>query len=119
MHITDFLKHIEFSKVYAKHTVKSYASDLEQFKQFCIANEFSTQTGEVISDFKILRAWIAQLSDSGLSNKTINRKISSLKSYYDYLERNNLIDQNPSKKIALLHQYKYQLFFQSLQRSTG
>ncbi len=106
MHISDFLKYTEFSKGYAKHTVKSYASDLEQFKLFCFQNNFAESEQEVIVDFKVIRAWIADLSDAGVSNKSINRKISALKSYYKYLERNKLIAVNPTKKIRRLKETK-------------
>ncbi|MCD6556760.1 MAG: tyrosine-type recombinase/integrase [Bacteroidales bacterium] len=102
MHKKRFLKYIEYQKKYSSHTVNSYATDLNNFYWFCIDNEFITSEDEIISDYKIIRKWIVFLSSQKLSAKSINRKLSTLRSFYNFLLRENLIDSNPILKITRL-----------------
>jgi len=102
MHKERFLKYIEYQKKYSSHTVNSYAADLNNFYIFCIDNEFIKSEDEIISDFKNIRQWIAFLSSRGISARTINRKLSTLKSFYNFLLRESLIDSNPILKITRL-----------------
>ena len=102
MHKKRFLKYIEYQKKYSSHTVNSYATDLNNFYGFCIDNEFITSEDEIISDYKIIRKWIVFLSSQKLSAKSINRKLSTLRSFYNFLLRENLIDSNPILKITRL-----------------
>jgi len=100
MHKKRFLKYIEYQKKYSSHTVNSYATDLNNFYTFCFDNEFIKSDDEIISDYKIIRKWIAFLSSQKLSSKTINRKLSTLRSFYNYLMREGLIESNPLVKIS-------------------
>jgi len=102
MHKKGFLKYIEYQKKYSSHTVHSYANDLNSFYSFCFDNEFITSKKEIVSDYKIIRKWVAFLSTRQLSAKTINRKLSTLRSFYNFLLRENLIDSNPVLKITRL-----------------
>lgn len=102
MHKKRFLKYIEYQKKYSSHTVNAYATDLNNFYIFCFENEFIKTEDEIISDYKIIRQWIAFLSSKGISAKTINRKLSTLRSFYNFLLRENLIDSNPILKITRL-----------------
>ena len=102
MHKKSFLKYIEYQKKYSSNTVNSYANDLNAFFAFCFDNNFIKSQDEIISDYKIIRKWIAKLSSEGLNSKSINRKLSTLRSYYNFLQRENLIDFNPVSKISRL-----------------
>lgn len=102
MHKKRFLKYIEYQKKYSSHTVNAYATDLNNFYIFCFENEIIKTEDEIISDYKIIRQWIAFLSSQGISAKTINRKLSTLRSFYNFLLRENLIDSNPILKITRL-----------------
>lgn len=99
MHRKKFLKYLEFQKKYSLHTINSYACDIEQFQLFCTENKFILFEDEIISDYKVLRKWIAALSSDSISSRTINRKLSSLKTYYNFLIREGLIQNNPVSKI--------------------
>ncbi len=99
MHRKKFLKYLEFQRKYSLHTINSYACDIEQFQCFCTENKFILSEDEIVSDYKVLRKWIAVLSSDNISSRTINRKLSSLKTYYNFLIREGLIQNNPVSKI--------------------
>ena len=97
MFVNKFIKYIESERRLSKHTVTSYKTDLNQF--FFYINDFSmAQSVDEIS-FKIIRNWITYLFESGITSRTINRKISSLKSFFKFLEFSSLISVNPTSKI--------------------
>lgn len=93
MAITYFLDYLSLEKKYSKHTITAYENDLNSFQQFC--NE-EYQNQEISSvNYSQIRSWIVSLVELGLSNRTINRKVSSLKSFYKFLQRINQIQINP------------------------
>jgi len=98
MIISEFLKYIEFERRYSQHTILSYAKDLEQFNDFLKVNYQIVDSKEV--EFVFVRAWIAELMENGNSPKTVNRKISTLKSFFKYLLKTGEIKHNPVLKIS-------------------
>lgn len=105
-----FLKYLQYEKNYSSHTVLSYSNDLREFSLFV-----ETQQGEfnpIDIQSKIIRQWIVFLMDGGMSPRSVNRKISTLKSFYRFLLRRNLVLINPTKKINSLKTEKnLPLFF--------
>jgi len=99
MHKKDFLSYLEYQKKYSVHTVNSYACDLKQFQDFISTIESNEKTNTIPVNSKIVRKWIVNLSEKELSSKTINRKISSLNTFYNYLIKMQIIDSNPVDKI--------------------
>ena len=99
---TDYLK---FEKRYSLHTLTAYSKDLEQFSVF-IEKEFEcTQVEEVIASF--VRTWLANIKDAtDAEPKTINRKISSLKSFFKFLLRQQIISSNPMTTVVSQKQRK-------------
>lgn len=98
MYIEDFIKYIDTEKRYSKNTSKSYKKDLEVFFDF-ISSTYN------ISDIKQLnhrniRSWIVNLNENNISNRSINRKITTLKTYYRFLLREKIVNQNPMSKIT-------------------
>lgn len=91
----DFITH---QKRYSHHTVNAYKKDLEQFQLYIDTEYETTLFNEVKSSF--IRSWIVSLIESENSARTINRKISSLKSFYKYLLKNKLVETNPLLKIV-------------------
>jgi integrase/recombinase XerC len=98
MFISDFLNYIEFERRYSAHTLNSYAKDLEQFSNY-IKHTYHIDKAKEI-DFVFIRSWIAILMEEGNSPRTVNRKISTLKSYFRYLLKIGKIDHNPVLKIT-------------------
>jgi len=94
--LQSFLNYLEFEKRSSKHTVSSYKTDLLQF-----LTSISTIKIEEISD-KSIRLWIAELSEDKISPKSINRKITAIHSFYNFLQKINIVIENPAQKIRAL-----------------
>ena len=92
-----FLQFLEHEKRYSVHTIKSYSTDLEQFIQF-LSSEFQVNTVKNVN-FQFIRSWIAKLLSNNISPRSVNRKITTLKTYFRFLLQENLIKQSPMQKI--------------------
>ena len=93
-----FLKYLQFEKRFSINTVKSYTNDLLQYTEF-IENYFHEFKPEN-SDEKMIRAWIVSLMEKDLSSLSVNRKISTLKTFYKFLLREGYIKVNPMDKVV-------------------
>jgi integrase/recombinase XerC len=98
--IDSFLKYLTYEKRYSRHTIQSYQTDLNQFNYFL-------ETGHEISglehaDYRIIRDWMVHLVESGISPRSVNRKIASLRSYYKYLMKRGTLSTDPTRKIRIL-----------------
>lgn len=91
--ISAFIDHLKFEKRYSVHTVTSYSDDLKQFKDH-IETAFGFTKADEIS-MAMVRNWLASLKGQGLSSRSINRKISTLKSFYKHAIRIGLLKKNP------------------------
>lgn len=98
--IQEFLNYLTFQKRYSKHTILSYHTDLTSFFEFIFLEYKIDNVKEVITP--IVRTWLASLKENKASSKTINRKISSLKSFFKYQLRINAIETNPVSVISTL-----------------
>lgn len=98
MFISDFLNYIEFERRYSVHTISSYTKDLRQFTEYLLES-YEIESAQEI-EFAYIRSWIALLMEEGNSPRTVNRKISTLKSYFRYLLKTGKINQNPVLKIT-------------------
>lgn len=95
--IQPFIDYLKFEKRYSEHTIRSYNDDLIQFFDF-VQNQFGNiSLAEISSSFA--RSWFASLKEQKLTAKSINRKISSLKSFFKYQMRIGAIDQTPMSNI--------------------
>ena len=96
MPFSDFVNYLQLEKKYSVHTVTSYKRDLEEFADF-VENEFD-MTRIIAINYSVIRSWVVALVNRGISNRTVNRKISSLKSYYKFLLKTHQIDESPLAK---------------------
>jgi len=96
--LTDFLQYLRFEKRYSPHTLLAYQKDLEQFDAYLL-KEYAFNDLKLINHFQI-RGWLAGMKEDKQTARTINRKTSSLNSYYKYLMRHGYVDKNP---IRVLH----------------
>ncbi|PWG05255.1 tyrosine-type recombinase/integrase [Polaribacter aquimarinus] len=94
--INSFLEYLSFEKKYSVHTVTAYKNDLISFKDFLIIKYDQENVLEV--NYSQIRSWIIALVDLKMSHRTINRKVSSLKSFYKFLQKTQLIEINPLAK---------------------
>lgn len=89
-----FLNYLRFEKRYSRHTIISYQNDLEQFLSFLIADFDAPRLQEV--NAAMVRTWLASLKASeNLTAKSINRKISTLKSFFKFLMREGIVETTP------------------------
>jgi len=93
----DFLQYLEYEKRYSSHTIVSYNTDLTQFHKF-LKFEFDIEDISEVTHH-IIRNWISVLLESGLTSRTVNRKITTLKSYFKYLLQEDVLSENPTRKI--------------------
>lgn len=96
MSLESFISYLSFEKNYSKHTIVAYKNDISLFKEYC-KEEFERSEITDVS-YAEIRSWIIVLVDSGKSNRTVNRKVSSLNSYFKYLQRTEQLADNPLKK---------------------
>lgn len=96
MSLKAFIDYLSLEKHYSVHTITAYEKDIESFSAFAKA-EFDQLNLEAIQ-YTQIRSWIVSLVDEGISNTTINRKVSSLKSYYKFLLKIEAIEVSPLAK---------------------
>lgn len=100
MHITHFLDHLQKIKRYSKHTLEAYSNDLEQFSLF-LSEECGVEDIAQASH-RDVRSWVVSLSEKEVSPRSINRKITTLKTFYKYLKAEGKISQSPTAKVMAL-----------------
>lgn len=98
--VDSFLKYISFEKRYSRHTVTSYQNDLKQFGDF-LAEQFKTLDLSQATQLMV-RSWVLSLMDQGIAARSVNRKIASLRSYYKFLLKRDLIGKDPTSRVKLL-----------------
>ncbi len=98
MYLKSFLNYLNFEKRASKHTAVSYETDILQFKKY-LSNTNKTL---IKAEYKDVRLWVASLMTKGNKAKTINRKISSLKSFYNFLIKTENVKVNPATNISNL-----------------
>jgi integrase/recombinase XerC len=104
MAIAKFIDYVEKEKNYSPHTLKAYQNDLECFAEYC-SREYQEDAIDLI-EYPLIRSWIVHLGEAGNSNRTINRKISVLRSYYSFLMRIEQRKTNPLRKHKPLKESK-------------
>jgi len=94
-----FLSYLKNEKRYSPHTITAYENDLDQFISFGkeLIGDFCVET----VDYHLIRQWIVSLMDNGISAKSINRKISTLKTFFKFLMREGVIEKNPTDKVVV------------------
>ena len=104
MLIEKFLDYLQLEKNYSSNTLSAYKRDLIQYNNFIIENNGNLEIEN--ADYKIIRSWIVSLVSSNISNRSINRKVSSLKSFYKFLIKTETIRSSPLKAHSPLKQSK-------------
>lgn len=110
MAVKKFINFLLLEKKYSQHTAVAYQKDIEMFELF-LAREFlkSKVSG---ANYSQIRSWIVELVSTNITNRTINRKVSSLNSYYKFLLKIQSIELNPlTKHKALKVSKKLQIPF--------
>ena len=96
MSLKAFSEYLVLEKAYSKHTVLAYIRDAEIFQEFLNEHHNSEAVAQV--GYSEIRQWIVELVNSNISNRTINRKVSSLNTYFKFLLKTEQIEVNPLKQ---------------------
>ena len=91
--IQPFIDYLKFEKRYSAHTIRAYRDDLEQFSTYLESSFGETPLPGITTPF--IRSWLASLKEQKITSKSINRKISSLKSFFKYHLRTGLLEKSP------------------------
>ena len=94
-----FISYLQFEKRYSSHTVIAYKNDLDQFVQYCTEMIGAFDVNRV--DAKIVRGWIVRLMEQKLSARSVNRKVTTIKSFFKYLMKEQIVEKNPAVYLPL------------------
>lgn len=92
-----FIDYLGFERRLSPHTLISYRTDLIQFRDFLATSYENLPPQE--ANYPIIRTWIASLMENGISPRSVNRKITTLRTYFHFLLKNEIISLNPMLKI--------------------
>ena len=95
-----FLDYLKFEKRYSEHTLRSYQSDLHQLDDY-LQNVLGGMNVDALSPI-ILRSWQAALKEAGLESRSINRKISAVKSFFRFHLKKGIVKQNPAAALRMM-----------------
>ncbi|KRO89273.1 MAG: tyrosine-type recombinase/integrase [Bacteroidetes bacterium] len=95
MYLSNFFDYLSKEKNFSNNTILAYKNDIQTFCSFC-ESEHNIKDVSIVN-YSIIRSWVINLSDLKLSSLTINRKISSLNKYYDFLIKIEKIIESPTK----------------------
>ncbi len=95
-----FLQYLQYEKNFSSHTVLSYRNDLSQFEVY-VVGENGVFDPAAVND-QLIRGWMLSLMNASpkMSARSVNRKLSALKSFYRYLNFKKIISTNPTKRIV-------------------
>jgi len=96
--IEEFIQYLRYEKNYSTHTVVAYECDLHQFLEYT-EHQFGL-TDPAVLNSDILRSWMVSLLEGGMTARSVNRKLSSLKTFWHYLQRSGAVSVNPFKKVV-------------------
>jgi len=93
-----YIDYLTFEKRYSAHTILAYHTDLDDFTKF-MSLQYSI-TDLLQADHNLIRSWLISLIDRKISSRSVNRKLSTLKSFYRYCQKQDLIKNNPMLKVV-------------------
>lgn len=94
-----FIDFLKYEKRYSTHTVTAYKNDLDQFVNYCTAVIGEFHVKEVSYD--LVRGWLIHLMEQGIAPRSVHRKITAVKSFYNYLLREEVVENNPAQDQVL------------------
>jgi len=98
MTIERFLDYLAFEKRYSQHTIKAYCSDLEQFSTYL--NTSYSVSDPNLATHHMVRSWIVSMMEEGQTARTVNRKITTLKTYFRFQLKEGNISENPMSRVT-------------------
>ncbi len=99
-----FLKYLQFEKRYSVHTIDAYQHDLLQLQTY-LSGTFPDSSLQIVS-YQELRSWLISLLEDGISPRSVNRKLATLRTYYKFLLKREIISKDPTLKLSALRTSK-------------
>jgi integrase/recombinase XerC len=93
-----FLAYLQYEKRYSPHTVTAYRIDLDQFSEY-LNNQYNITDIQKVNH-PMIRSWLVAMMEQGISARSVTRKLTTLKSFYNYLLREGVVESNPMRKIT-------------------
>ncbi|MCQ2111534.1 MAG: tyrosine recombinase XerC [Bacteroidaceae bacterium] len=93
MYIQQFVEYLRLERNYSERTVASYLEDLVLFEQFLKGRDSALTL--LTADADLVRAWVMQMMDAGYKSTSVNRKLSTLRTFYRYLRLRGVVDSSP------------------------
>ncbi|MCX6245405.1 MAG: tyrosine recombinase XerC [Bacteroidetes bacterium] len=122
-----FIDYIQYEKRYSPHTVTAYRNDLDQFYTYLMSRYSVSDIKEVTHP--MIRSWLVELMEEKISPRSVNRKLTTLKSYYRFLLKEGIVTVNPMRKIispktpkrlpSFVEKEKMDLLFESVDFGEG
>jgi integrase/recombinase XerC len=95
--LDDFVRYLQIEKRYSDHTIVAYQKDISQFIEF---GELKKASDVKEVNHGLVRSWIVDLIEKSVENKSVNRKLSSLRSFFKWLKKEGVVQANPLAKIT-------------------
>lgn len=99
-----FLKYIKYEKRSSDHTTTAYGIDMKQFAEY-LSKSYDFKHPE-LADFQMIRSWIVSMVEMKIENRSVNRKIATLRTFYKFLLQKKVIEKDPMVKISVLKTQK-------------
>jgi integrase/recombinase XerC len=99
-----FISYLSLEKRFSKHTIIAYEGDLTQFRDYLVT-QYQLKDFSQVSHF-IIRSWAVSLIEQGLDTRSVNRKLTCLRTFYRFLMKNQLVTKNPMQKVQYLEDQK-------------
>ena len=99
MHLNGFFTYLQYEKRYSPHTIAAYRNDLSSFQSYLQKSGVSFHPELTDITHRQVRGWVVSMMDEKISARTVNRKICTLKSYYKFLTKRDVIRKNPMLKV--------------------
>jgi integrase/recombinase XerC len=99
-----FLKYIKSEKRSSDHTTTAYGIDMKQFAEYLVRT-YDFHHPE-LADFQMIRSWIVAMVEMKVENRSVNRKIATLRTFYKFLLQKKVIEKDPMIKISVLKTQK-------------
>ena len=99
-HLNQFLQHLKYERNMSDHTLRNYASDLGQFRDHLLNIEKREDIPVADIDRLTIREWMSSLHAANKKKTSIARKLASLRTFFQFLIREGVVDSNPAKMVA-------------------
>lgn len=99
-HLTQFIQHLRYERNMSEHTLRNYVSDLGQFRDYLLKIENREDIDVKEIDRLTIREWMSELHSANKKKTSIARKLASLRTFFQFLIREGVVDNNPAKMVA-------------------